>query len=90
MEIKIIEETRLPDVSMDVRTRVTSGRWAMYNIKYEANPEFEYMLSTETRDYMLGATGMPLAILEKRVGVVYVSRIYFEIKTEPKYIEISL
>lgn len=90
MDIKIIEENLLPDVSMDVRVRVTSGRWAMYNIKSEANPEFKYMLSTEERDYMLGDTGKPLAILEKRVGIEYVSRISFEVKKELKYIEISL
>ena len=90
MEIKIIEEALLPDVSMDVRVRVTTGRWAMYNIRHKGNPEFKYMLSTEERDYMLGATGKPLAILEKRVDIEYVSRISFEVKSEVKYIEISL
>lgn len=90
MDIRVIEETLLPDVSMEVRVRVTSGRWAMYNIKSSENPEFEYMLSTEERDYMLGATGKPLAILKNRVGIEYVSRISFEVKRELKFIEISL
>ena len=55
MKIQIIEDNYLPDISSEIRERISIGRWSMYKIDYSKNTEIQYMLSTEIRDYLLNS-----------------------------------
>lgn len=62
----------------------------MYEINYPKNKDIHYMLSTEIRDYLLSSSGKALSVLDKRIGIKYLSRISFEASKDINSIEIVL
>ena len=90
MKIQVLQDQVLPDISDEVKEKICVGGWSMYKIDYSKNTEIQYMLSTDSSDYLLNSTGKPLFTLESRVGIKYISRISFEVKRRINYIEISL